>query len=69
MTRLEKSSRISGVSPTACKLESVLLSLKESGKGKGSVKRRVLDGSALNQERDANPLARDVFKGAPENVK
>lgn len=62
--RTEKGGRKGMVPPTAFELEGVPIRRKESDEGK----RRVADGLAMDEERGAYPLTRDVVKGAPANV-
>lgn len=53
---------------TASEPEAVSTSRKESGEGKGDVKRRVVDDPAMVEEGKAYPLAWDVVKGVPTNM-
>lgn len=64
----ERSSTDRGEPPTASELKVVPIFCKESWEGKGCMKRRVVDGPALNDEEKAYLLARDVVKGLPANV-
>lgn len=54
--------------PTAPELEAMPISCKRSGDGKGDGKVSGVDGSALGEERKANPLARNAVEKDAANM-
>lgn len=61
----EKGDKELGVPPTTSEMDAVVPPRKRSGEGKGGMKKRVVDGSALDGDEQAHPPAWDnVEKGA-----